>query len=76
MVCQDCLTAALKPHHGFTAMCPGCNARAASRSPHFFRVKLAGAQDRSYRGLLAQFGLQHEAVKAAYEADALNKERA
>ena len=76
MLCPDCLTAAVRAHHGFRLGCPGCCARAAARSPHFHRVKEAGQLDRAYRGLLAQFGLTHEAVKTAHAADALHKERA
>ena len=74
--CTECLSAAARPHHGFRANCRGCCARSLSRSPHFARVKAAGTLDRAYRGMLAQFGLEHASVKAAYEADALNREQA
>lgn len=74
--CPDCLTAAVRPHHGFRANCPGCCARGAARSPHYRRCSDAGVQDRAYRGLLAQFGLTHAAVQAAHAADAMNREKA
>lgn len=69
MTCPDCATAARELHHGFTAKCPGCCARAAARSPHYARVKAAGTQDRQYRALLEQMGLSHDQVKAAAAAD-------
>jgi hypothetical protein len=69
MPCPDCTRAAAEPWHGFRNGCRGCCARAAARSPHFARVKAAGQQDRPYRALLAQFGLDHETVKAAAAAD-------
>lgn len=73
MTCLDCNTAAKRPHHGFQSGCMGCCARAAARSPHFRRVRDAGKLDRQYVGLLAQFGLTHDQVKAAAQADALGK---
>jgi hypothetical protein len=68
--CEDCTLAARQLHHGFRAKCSGCAARAAARSPHFARVKTSGMQDRAYRGLLEQFELTHDQVKAAAAADA------
>lgn len=76
MKCLDCSTAAEQQHHGFMADCPGCCARAAARSPHFARVRKLGKQDRGYRALLEHFGLSHEQVKAAADADAVTKETA
>lgn len=67
--CFDCLAAASGPHHGFTGGCVGCCARAASRSPHFRRVRDAGKRDARYLGLLQQFKLSHDQVKAAAAAD-------
>ena len=68
--CMDCTKAARAEHWGFAADCVGCCARAAARSPHFRRVRDAGMQqDGQYRRLLAQFGLQHEQVRAAAAAD-------
>lgn len=68
--CIDCMSAAAGVHHGFTQGCDGCKARAASRSPHFARVRKLGSQDRAYRALLEQFGLTHEQVKGAAAKDA------
>lgn len=70
--CPECQTASAQPHHGFAMGCAGCCARAAARSPHFFRVRQAGMQDRQYRALLEQFGLTHDQVKAAHASDAIN----
>lgn len=68
--CADCQASAQREHWGFTAGCAGCCARAASRSPHFRRVRDAAMQpDSQYRRLLSQFGLQHEQVRAAAAAD-------
>jgi hypothetical protein len=67
--CPDCAAAAKVLHHGFRANCRGCCARAAARSPQFFKVRQAGMQDRGYRALLDRFGLTHAEVKAAHAAD-------
>ena len=73
MTCEACTIAAEKVSGLFAANCRGCCARAAARSPHFFRVKQAGSLDREYRRLLEQFKLTHDEVKAAYAADADNR---
>ena len=73
MNCPDCTTAAEHPHHGFTAGCIGCCARAAARSPQYARVRDAGKLDRDYRALLEQFQLTHEQVKQASWLDAAAK---
>jgi hypothetical protein len=75
-MCQDCLTAAVKSHHGFKSGCSGCAARAAGRSPEFARARAAGKQDRGYQTLLTTLGLTHESVKAAHAADAMNRSKA
>jgi len=67
--CTDCDKAAKRRWHGFTNGCQGCNARAAARTPHFRRVRDAGMLDRQYRTMLQQFGLTHEEVRAAHQAD-------
>lgn len=67
--CTDCLAAAKRAHHGFTANCRGCCARALARGPHFRRVREAGSLDRAYRLALEQFGLDHLEVRAAAQAD-------
>lgn len=69
--CGNCIAAAATEHHGFSAGCKGCCARAAARSPHFRRVRDQGYQDRHYRALLQQFDLTHDDVKAAANADRL-----
>ena len=69
--CPDCLAASERMHHGFKAGCDGCKARAISRSPHYRRVRDAGRLDRDYQRLLDSFGLKHEDVKTAAEADKL-----
>lgn len=71
--CFDCMSAAAGPHHGFANGCRGCCARAASRSPHFARVRQLGRLDRQYRALLEQFGLTHEQVKDAADNDAMQQ---
>lgn len=71
--CPACLAAAERPHHEFRADCRGCCARAAARSPHFRRVKLAGRLDRQYQSMLDQFDLTHIEVRQASEIDALQK---
>lgn len=76
MSCPDCTLAAQELHHGFSAGCHGCCARAASRSPHFRRVRDSGTLDRPYLALLEQFQLNHDQVKAAAAADAIGKEPA
>lgn len=67
--CPDCAAAAREVWHVFRADCIGCRARAMARSPHFRRVRDAGAQDRPYRQMLQQFELTHEQVRAAAQAD-------
>lgn len=71
--CPNCSTATERPHWEFNAGCRGCCARAASRSPQFHDSRKAGQQTRGYRALLEQFGLTHDEVRAAHQADAMNK---
>ena len=73
MTCKDCTDAAMGPHHGFTAACRGCCARAAARSPHFARVLKLGRLDRQYQTLLYTFALTHDEVKAAAQVDVLGR---
>jgi len=73
MPCHDCAIAATQTHHGFSAGCIGCCARAAARSPQYARVRDAGKLDRDYRALLEQFKLTHEQVKQASWLDAAAK---
>lgn len=75
MTCPNCATAAQVMHHGFTAGCAGCCARAAARSPHYRRCLDKGVQDREYRRLLEQFKLTHEQVREAARVDRINEDR-
>jgi hypothetical protein len=67
--CDDCAKAAARRHHGFMADCRGCCARAAARMPQYREAQKAGVQTHAYRRLLEQFGLTHDAVRAAAQAD-------
>lgn len=71
--CVSCTTATYEPHYEFRAGCRGCCARAAARSPQHFQARKEGRQTREYRALLEQFGLTHDEVKTAYQADALHR---
>lgn len=71
LACDECFAAAAGVHHGFRNGCPGCKARAASRSPHFRKARDTGMQTRGYRELLRQFELTHEQVKTAADNDAM-----
>jgi len=70
--CHNCARAASAPHHGFSAFCQGCAARAVSRGPNYRRCLAAGMQDRLYREELELLKVTHEAVRAAAAADQLN----
>lgn len=70
-MCKDCLASAVKRHHGFTAECKGCCARAIARGPNFREAKNVGRQTPKYRDELAQFGMVHEQVQAAAAKDVL-----
>ena len=74
--CPSCTEAAQQVSHAFHAGCRGCCARAAARSPQFAAARKAGVLDRPYRALLDQFGLTHDEVRAAHQADMLGKEPA
>jgi hypothetical protein len=84
--CPACATATERPHWEFRADCRGCCARSIARSPQFFAARkvggAAGPEVRAYRALLEQVGglvkpaLTHDDVRAAYAADALNRETA
>jgi len=69
--CSACTEASTTPHSGaFRAGCRGCAARAVSRGVNFHDSKKAGKQTARYRMELEQFGLTHQEVLAAREADA------
>lgn len=72
--CEDCRQAALTVWHSFRANCPGCAARAVARGPNYRRARDAGKQDRRYRSELEQYGVTHGEVKAAAQADQLQRE--
>jgi hypothetical protein len=67
--CRACEKAAKRPSHEFSADCRGCCARAAARMPQYREAQKAGVQTHAYRRLLGQFGLTHDAVRAAAQAD-------
>jgi hypothetical protein len=67
--CPDCTAAAQALHWRFTDGCTGCRARGVARGSHYRRCRDAGAQDRAYRQMLQQFGLTHEQVREAAQAD-------
>lgn len=73
MTCEDCDTAAARLWHGMTATCRGCWARSVSRDHAFARVMAAGWLDRPYLDLCGRFGVTHNEVKKAAEADALHR---
>jgi hypothetical protein len=75
MSCSDCQAAAGQPHHGFTASCRGCQARALARSPAFAEARRAQRLTPDYRNALERLGLSHEEVKDAARADALHAAR-
>lgn len=76
MSCPDCTTAAQRMHHGFSAGCKGCAARAVSRGPNYRRARDSGRQDWKYRAELENLGVTHEQVREAARVDALGKEAA
>ena len=72
--CPDCAAASISHHHGYTAECNGCKARAIARSPIFFRVARmvsAPADKGAYRIALRLVGVKHAEVMAAATADRL-----
>lgn len=70
-MCNDCLLATQKAHHGFAADCRGCCSRAIARGPNYREAKSAGRQTPKYRGELTQFGMTHDEVQKAAAADKL-----
>lgn len=75
LTCPDCLTAAMRPHHGFSPRCGGCQARAVARSDAFAGVRRSAPVTSDCLAMLRRFGLSADAVIAAGEADALLGER-
>lgn len=73
MTCPDCTRAAVESWHIFTLYCRGCAARTVSRGIDFHRVKKNDKLDAAYRTVLDRFGLSHKEVRAAWDADYVNK---
>lgn len=74
--CPACIKSEQFRTHDFNDVCKSCDARKFSRRPEFKRVRDTGMQDRDYREKLNSLGITHEEVKAAYNADAANREKA
>lgn len=72
--CPDCAASASSAWHGFHTDCPGCKARAASRSTEFRNAQIVRVQSAPYRRLLEQMDVTHQQVLEAHSSDALNKE--
>lgn len=73
-MCEACAEAAKTTTHLFLKGCTGCDARMVSRSPDFKRVRELGKLDAEYASILTRFNTNHESVKAAHAADAMNRE--
>jgi hypothetical protein len=69
MTCTDCINAARRPWHAFSAACRACAARMLSRGPDFAEAKRTGVQPESYRRALISMGVLHEDVKEAAKVD-------
>lgn len=76
MDCAECKAAAANLWHVFMSDCRGCVARQASRSPAYAESRQAGRILPMYRGMLDRLGLDHADVKAAAEADVINRKAA
>jgi len=73
MNCDACRLAAERLWGEFFWTCPGCKARALSRSPEHHASRKAGKQSPEYRDALKTLGLAHEDVRRARELDAINR---
>jgi hypothetical protein len=71
--CPECAAAAAGPHGTFNFACAGCRARHLSRSVAFSESMRTKRQTVGYRHALAADGVTHDHVKAAWEADAINR---
>ena len=67
--CNDCNTASLWLHHGFTIGCVGCSARAVARSPEFAKAFKIRIQNAEYLMLLKKAQLTHPEAKEAARND-------
>lgn len=72
--CLECTRAKAEPWHVFNRACPGCRARAISRSPTFFDARKAGTQSLAYRNMLAVAEVAHDDVKAWHDIDAIRND--
>lgn len=74
LACKHCFGAACGLEHTFALDdCSGCRARHASRSPEFLDSKKAGRLTSEYLRLLDDYEITHADVRAAREADAINR---
>jgi hypothetical protein len=69
-ICKECVSAAIRPWHGFAAGCNSCMARAAARSWQYDKAA-KGQENTDYKALLTKLGLKHSEVQAARAADAM-----
>lgn len=67
--CPDCAAAAIQVWGGQRSSCPGCQARALSRSPDFDESARSGVLAKPYRRALQLHGLEHTDVLAARDID-------
>lgn len=78
MTCPACHQTACERNYAFfVSGCEQCQARAISRGLEFWAAKQAGGKAGSpevdaYLALLERVGLTHDAVRAAWQADATN----
>jgi hypothetical protein len=73
MTCRACEESARQVSHLFHANCRGCMARGVGRGPNFRRCRDAGRLDRKYEDELRLAGVTHAEVKAAHDADFLER---
>ena len=74
MTCPDCQTAQARPWHGFRVDCPGCAARALSRSPAYVESRRRNSLTRPYRTALEKVGVTHAQVLEAAQTDRIRSE--
>lgn len=73
MTCPDCTKSCTEPWYVTTLYCRGCTARVVSRGIDFDRVRKNNKVDAAYRDVLERCGLTHKEVRAAWDADYVNK---
>lgn len=67
--CPDCSAAAREIWHGFRSTCPGCTARAVSRTQQHAEARAARVLTAAYRAALTKAGVTHQQVKDAAAVD-------